>query len=290
MPDFFIQSETCCKCGICAQICPASVIEKNNSGIVFKPDFIHLCLGCGQCMAACKTKSIHAKGLAYDKDFFEFSGQDDFFSMIETRRSVRRFKPQPLNKDEINKILDAVSFAPHGDAEMHVEVTVINDRKKIMQALPVMSHFFDKLAKWLKNPFMRSLIKKRKGKHTLNTLLNHLLPRIEKGIYRQIDFNYDGITRGAHTLLLFHAHKEAEEHIEDAHIYVTYAMLAAQAMGLGTTIIGLVPAAMNKTPDLMEMFSIPKGHEIVVSLILGYPKYKYYRAVKRQLKRVNWID
>ncbi len=290
MADFFIQSETCSNCGICTQICPASVIEKMDSGVEFKTDFLHLCLGCGQCMAVCKTKSIYAKGLSYAKDFFAFSKKDDFFSMIESRRSVRRFNPRPLKKEEIDKILDAVSFAPHGDSEMHVEVTVINDRQKIMQALPLMAQFFDKLAKWLKNPFMRSIIKKRKGKHTLNTLLNHLLPRINKGIYQQINFDYDGITRGAHTLLLFHAHKDAEEHIEDAHIFVTYAMLAAQAMGLGATIIGLVPAAMNKTPELMKMFSIPEGHEIVVSLIVGYPKYKYHRAIKRQLKRVYWID
>ncbi|OFX73645.1 MAG: hypothetical protein A2X12_03910 [Bacteroidetes bacterium GWE2_29_8] len=287
---FYVNPESCSKCGICVDVCPALILEKDNSGKVnFKPDYIHLCLGCGQCMAVCNTKSVFAKGMQYDKDFFEFSETNDFFSLTEHRRSVRRFKPKPINEEEINKILNAVSQAPHGDSHHHVEVTIINNRDKIMEALPLMSQFYDKLQKWLHNPFMRSIIKFRKGKHTLNTLTNHLLPRIEKGIYKNISYDYDGITRGAHTLLIFHAHKDSEEHIEDSYIFVTYATLAAQALGLGSTIIGLVPAALNKSDELKKMFNIPNDHDSVVSLIVGYPKYKYLRGIKRELKSVNNI-
>ncbi len=289
--EFHIETETCSKCAICVEICPALVIEKDNSGIVkFKPDFTHLCLGCGQCMAVCKTKSVFAKGLKYEKDFFEFSENTDFFSLLEHRRSVRRFKPKPLDKELIDKILDAISLAPHGDSHHHVEVTIVNNRDTIMEALPLMSDFYDKLEKWLYNPIMRKIIRLKKGKDTLNTLRNHLLPMIEKGLYRNISFDYDGITRGAHTLLILHAHKDSEEHKEDAHIFVTYATLASQALGLGSTIIGLVPAALNRSHELRKIFSIPDDHDTVVSLIIGYPKYKYKRGIKRELKKLNWIN
>lgn len=291
MEDFFINSQTCSQCGNCVEVCPALVLEKDILGKVdFKPDFTNLCLGCGQCMAVCKTKSIFANGLHYETDFFEFSENNDFLSMIEHRRSVRRFKPKPISKEEINKILYAISQAPHGDSHQHVEVTIINNRDKIMEALPLMSHFFDKLGKWLHNPIMRTIIKFKKGKDTLNTLKNHLLPRIEKGIYKDISYDYDGITRGAHTLLIFHAHKDSEEHKEDSYIFVTYATLVALALGLGSTIIGLVPAALNKSPELRKMFNIPNDHDTVVSIIVGYPKYKYWRGIKRELKKVNWLN
>lgn len=291
MTEFYIKAESCSQCGICAEVCPALILEKDNSGkLGFKPDEIHLCLGCGQCMAVCNTKSVFAKGMQYEKDFFEFSDKGDFFSLLEHRRSVRRFKPKSISKEEIEKILYAVSQAPHGDSHHHVEVTVINNRNKIMEALPLMSQFYDKLEKWLHNPFMCNMIKYKKGKDTLNTLKNHLLPRIEKGIYRNISFDYDGITRGSHTLLIFHAHKDSEEHKEDSYIFVTYAMLAAQALGLGATIIGLVPAALNKSMELKTIFDIPNNHDTVVSMILGYPKYKYRRGIKRELKKVNWVN
>ncbi|MFH2142340.1 MAG: nitroreductase family protein [Bacteroidota bacterium] len=289
MKEFYVNNETCSRCGICADVCPAMVLEKDSSGMVrFKPDYIHLCLGCGQCMAVCNTKSVFAKGMLYEKDFFEFTDTDPFFSLLEQRRSVRRFKPKPVSNEELEKILYAVSQAPHGDSHHHVEVTVINDRNKIIEALPLMSQFFNKLGKWLHNPIMRSIIKFKKGKDTLNTLTNHLLPRIEKGIYQDYSFEYDGITRGAHTLLIFHAHKDSEEHNEDSYIFVTYATLAAQALGLGSTIIGLVPAAINKSKELKKIFNIPADHDAVVSLIAGYPKYKYKKGIKRELKKVNW--
>ncbi len=290
-PNFYIETETCSKCGACSEVCPALVLEKDNANNTkFRSDNLDLCLGCGQCMAVCKTKSIYANGLDYEKDFFEFSGNEDFFSLLEYRRSVRRFKPKPVEKEHIDKILNAVSLAPHGDSHHHVEVAVINSRDKIMEGLPLMSAFFNKLERWLHNPIMRKIIQLKKGKHTLNTLRNHLLPRIAKGVYRNITRDYDGITRGAHTLLIFHAHKDSEEHKEDSFIFVTYATLAAQAMGLGSTIVGLVPAALNKTPELRKLFSIPDDHDTVISLIVGYPKYKYRRGIKRELKKVNWLN
>lgn len=291
MDHFFINRDTCSKCGICVEICPASVIQKNKDGeINFVANHLHLCVSCGQCMAVCHTKSIVVKGFSYETDFFELSDNKDFFSLVEHRRSVRRFKPMPVNKSDMEKILYALTQAPHGDAHHHVEVTIVNSREKIMEALPHISAFYDKLEKWLQNPIIRHMIKKKKGSDTLNTLRNHLLPRIKKGIYRNVSYEYDGITRGAHTLMLFHAHKDSEEHKEDSYILVTYAMLAAQALGLGSTIIGLVPPAINKSKELRKIFAIPDDHESVVSIILGYPKYKYRRGIKRQLKKINWLE
>jgi len=290
MQKFFVNSDTCTKCGICIAVCPSYLLYKNSDNLTkFKEEKLHLCIGCGQCMAVCNTKSVFANGLTYEKDFFEFSENKDFVSLLEQRRSVRRFKPKPVSKEELEKILFTVSQAPHGDAHHNVEITVINNREKIMESLPLMSAFYDKLAKWLHNPIMRSIIKKRKGKDTLNTLMNHLLPRIEGGLYKQIDTDYDGITRGSHTLMIFHAHKDSEEHKEDAFILVTYAMLTAHSLGLGATIVGLVPAALNKEPELRKMFGIPDDHDSVISLIMGYPKYKYKRGIKRNLKKINWI-
>lgn len=288
--EIFINYETCSNCGICSEICPAFIFEHDGvNGIKIKQDFIHLCFECGQCMAVCKTKSIFVKSLDYDKDFYEFSDDDNFFSIIEKRRSVRRFKPLPVKKELIEKILDAVSKAPHGDKNQHVEITVINNRNKIIEGLLLMSEFYDKLAKWLHNPIMRKLIQLETGKDKLNTLINHLLPRIEKGIYHNISFEYDGITRGAHTLLIFHAEKDSEEHKEDSMIFVTYATLAAQALNLGSTIVELVPPPINKIPKLKKIFNIPNSHEAIISLIIGYPKYRYQRGIRRNLKRVHWL-
>jgi hypothetical protein len=37
------------------------------------------------------------------------------------------------------------------------------------------------------------------------------------------------------------------------------------------------------------MFKIPEENEVVASMILGYPKFKYKRAIQRQLKSITWL-
>ncbi|MEM2691554.1 MAG: nitroreductase family protein, partial [Candidatus Bathyarchaeia archaeon] len=38
----------------------------------------------------------------------------DFFEVIERRRSIRKFKPNPIPKEDLKKILDAGRLAPSG--------------------------------------------------------------------------------------------------------------------------------------------------------------------------------
>ncbi|MEJ5165639.1 MAG: nitroreductase family protein [Thermoanaerobaculia bacterium] len=289
MYNFYINQDTCSRCNGCVEVCPLFIIEKRGEIISFKEDFLEICMSCGHCMAICPTKSIYSKGLDYEKDFFEFSEKDDFFSLIETRRSCRRFKAEPLKREEIEKLLWAISQAPHSDKEQHVEISVINSREKIMEALPLISKFYDNLEKCFKNPFISKLFKLLIPKEDYNTLKNFILPHINKGIYRNIGYDYDGITRGAHTLLIFHAPYASEEHWEDSYIFTTYATLTAHFMGLGSTIIGLIPPAINRSKKLKEIFKIPKENVAVSSIVLGHPKYKFKRGIKKKLKNIIWV-
>ena len=206
--------------------------------------------------------------------------------MLEQRRTIRRFKSEPVSEKDIEKVLSAISQAPHCDMKQHIDVTVINSREKIMEALPLMTHFYDKLEGWLQNPILCDVIQLVKGKKVLETLNNHVLPRIKKGIYRNFTFDYDGVTRGAHTLLIFHVQNISEEQIEDAVVFVTYATLATQALGLGSSTISFVPPAINNSPKLKKIFEIPTDHNSLAAIIIGYPKFKYLRGIKRELKSV----
>jgi hypothetical protein len=37
------------------------------------------------------------------------------------------------------------------------------------------------------------------------------------------------------------------------------------------------------------MFNIPDEHYIITSIIIGYPKYKYQRGIKRNIRDIKWI-
>ena len=154
--------------------------------------------------------------------------------------------------------------------------------------MPSISEFLGNIVEWIDNPFTRFMIKRKKGIETFNTIKNHIYPISKLGNYK-LEYG-DRITRNAPVILIFHGSIEAEEHTNNSLIYATYAMLSAHSLGLGAAMIGLVPAAINKMKKVKDIFQIPDDHEAVISVILGYPKYKYNRAVKREKKNITWID
>ena len=99
----------------------------------------------------------------------------------------------------------------------------------------------------------------------------------------------DTITRNAPAMIIFHADKEAENYREDIYIALTYGFLAAHSLGLGGSAMDLIPPPIERNKELRKMFSIPDNNEVVGSMIVGFPKYKYRRAIKRELKSVTWI-
>lgn len=288
-----IDQEICSKCKLCIEVCPCNIIGLNeNEEVFFIPERVAICLKCGQCMAVCNTKAIHVNDFSYDNELFELPENKVFYEELQNflanRRSIRNFKDKPVSKEMIQQIIDSIAFAPYGSAPNEVNITVVNNRKTIESALPSISEFLGNIVEWIDNPFTRFMIKRKKGIETFNTIKNHIYPISKLGNYK-LEYG-DRITRNAPAMLIFHGSKGAEEHTNNSFIDATYAMLSAHALGLGATMIGIVPAAINKIQKVKDIFQIPEDHEAVISIILGYPKYKYMRAVKREKKNIHWID
>ena len=68
----------------------------------------------------------------------------------------------------------------------------------------------------------------------------------------------------------------------DATIACTYAMLAAESLGLGTTMIGGAPPILARNKALSRSLGIPDDHTPAVSLIVGHPATHFRRAIRRR--------
>jgi ferredoxin len=285
-----IDKSHCKNCGICTEICPNKIIRQNGS-VHFKQEREHLCLQCGQCMAVCPAKAIHVKGLTYENDFTEFTSDkldyNGFMKTLGSRRSVRTFKNQPVSNELIDEIVNSISYAPYGAAPEKMEINIINKREIIESALPLISKFFQRLEKMIENPIKSLVLRAIAGKENFHTIKNHLYP-IAKGGNYNLD-NWDGITRGAPSIITIHAAKNAEAHSNNGVIYATYIMLTAHAIGLGATMIECVPPAINRDKQLKELFQIPKENEAVMSIIIGHPKYQYKRGIKRKKHKIRKV-
>jgi hypothetical protein len=99
----------------------------------------------------------------------------------------------------------------------------------------------------------------------------------------------DTITRYAPAMIIFHANRDEENYEADIYIALTYGFLATHALGLGGSAMDIIPPTIERNRELRKMFLIPEKNRVVASMIVGYPKYKYKRGIKRDLKSVKWI-
>jgi nitroreductase len=241
-------------------------------------------------MAACPEKAIHVEGLDYNKDFFDLPETiNSFNALIQSRRSVRAFKNSPVPKDVLDQIVNAISYAPPSFPPLKIEIVVVQDKQLIEKSLPYMVNFYDYLIKRLNNPIAKLVIKRKMGSEKFHLFQNHVLPMFNIKLPFMKDGTEDAITRNAQAMILFHANSQSHNFRTDIFIALTYALLRAHSLGIGATAIDLIPPAIERTPFLKQMFKIPKENEVVASMILGYPKYKYRRAIQRQLESIIWI-
>jgi ferredoxin len=291
-----VDLNTCSKCGLCATICPSGTIDQPEDQFPSRnPARAHLCAQCGQCMAVCPSESITVGDLSYQRDCFAFEHSGDavdypaFFGLAASRRSVRRFQDRPVPCELLEQVVAAVALAPMAFPPHKTAVTVLSNRAAIAEMLPHVVKFYTNFMTGLKNPLIRFIIRRSAGPENWPTLEHYLAPKLAEVLPAMKASGHDEITRDAPAMLLFHAQKTAANHTQDANIALVYGLLAAHALGLGATANGLVPPAINATPALRAMLHLPADHEVVAGMILGYPRCRYQRGIKRPLAGVTWI-
>ena len=158
--------------------------------------------------------------------------QNDIFEIINNRRSIRRYSDQEVSNEVLEEILKAGFRAPF--AAQLCSVVYTRDKKKMKQFKGVGLYPSTQV-------FMVFFIDFRR----MEKIMSH-----RGHIY---DFD-DGMT-----LWLG---------IQDVTLAIENVILAAEAFGLGSVLLGVIPL---KADLVSEIFNVPKKVFPVVGLCLGYP-------------------
>ncbi len=259
------------------------LIEYRDEQVRFVPEAEDCCICCGHCMAICPTGAVTVEGLPetqFDALPKETIGIEALLDLMKTRRSVRAFRDEPVPRAMVDCILEAVAQAPLGFPAELGGVSIVNGKEKVARLLPPMVAFYRRLHRGMRSPFMRPILRLSMGKKVFCAIQN-FMPVMDRMFAHYERTEEDVFTWSAPLLLVFHAPADKISAHDDPVIAATYAMLAAQALGLGTTIIGMVPPFVQQSRWARRFLSIPNGNLAQSALIAGFPRTLFTRSIAR---------
>jgi NAD-dependent dihydropyrimidine dehydrogenase PreA subunit/nitroreductase len=286
-----VDTKNCNADGLCVEVCPRDAIEVVDGAARTVEGRAETCILCGQCVAVCPTEALGLQTMPeeeFDRLKKRSFGFEEFHEFLRTRRSVRLFKDRSVSKEIIEKILAAAATAPMGMPPHTTEVVVLDRPDELDLLLKDLVRHYDGMIKAFSNPIGRAMIRLSTGPEVFGELRGHVIEAATRANEAYRRDRTDRYTWGAPALMVFHANRWGSSYRENAHLVCHHAMLAAVSLGLGTTIIGMIPPVIERSRDLRERYGIPKENKVLTSLIVGHPKYRYKKSIRRDLAGVTF--
>lgn len=267
---FQVDENLCIGCGECAADCPFQLIEMQNDIPVLTRENEPNCIQCQHCLAICGTGALsvlgHRPADSISLDGFQVP-TDRLATLMKGRRSVRRYKKEPVSAAEIDLLLDTVGHAPTGVNCRQVLLTVIDD-PAVMDSLR--TRVYAALAKiWQEGRFPPGM------------------DYLQRFVQDALETGHDTLFQGAPHLLIASSPKTAPTLEANCFIALSYFELLAAAMGLGTLWSGLANWTLTAlTPEILAALGVPEDHRVGYMLVFGRPAVTYHRTVQR----TPWIN
>jgi nitroreductase/NAD-dependent dihydropyrimidine dehydrogenase PreA subunit len=291
-----IDTEKCNGCSLCVSVCKDFSLEIRDHKAVVSDASVFGCIACGHCMAICPEGAIRIHGRTLSpEDLFdlpapeEAAGYGELLALCQRRRSIREFRDREIEPEVIQHILAAAQTAPMGLPPSDVHVLVFDSKEKNRAFAEDFSRYLQKI-KWLVSPWFLALMRPFWGKANdelfrafVRPLFDTFPKKMEEGVNV---VNYD-----APLSLYFYGSPYTDP--ADPIVAATYAMLAAESLGLGTCMIGSIhPLIQNgkKARKFREKHGIKYASREGLFVIFGYPAVHYKKGIRRTFASVSPLN
>ncbi|MFW9876457.1 MAG: nitroreductase family protein [Candidatus Thorarchaeota archaeon] len=265
MPILGIDYEKCDNCQICRTACIRYFRrDKELNKMVFE-DPNHLCNSCGRCVSMCKSDAIIYKNIGELLTFDEVQDPSNLISyetmhkFMSAKRSIRWFKKKKVPKAVLKQVLDTMKYAPTGANIRTLQCTIISDDDKI----------------------------KKLSEVVMDAIIASSNPRYSKNFIKAKERGIDTIFYNAPHVMIIHSRNPGDG--MNSTIALTYGMLCAQTLGLGTCWIGLAHGVLASNKKAREEIVGIRGNVWGV-IIIGYPAQIYYRVPPRPDIKTKGLD
>lgn len=188
--------------------------------------------------------------------------QTFLFEIIKTRRTVRRYKPTPVPREHILKIIDAARFAPTAGNQQPWKFLVIQDRQKL-----------DQLQKEAPLWYLEDYKKRRQP-------AEEEFLGVKKAVEEMVG---NALSAPVYIAVLVNSRAEyPNEIIHDGTLAAGYLMIAARALGYGTGFF----TTFFPEGKMKEVFEIPDQYRLICFTPVGIPEKWPQTPPKKRLEEV----
>lgn len=201
--------------------------------------------------------------------------QVDFWEVLKSRRSVRRFKPQPVEREIIEKLLEAAVRAPNAHNNQSWRFAVLNDKANMIRLVDAMRPDYEQaLLDSGMDTETAAEFADRRGARLTGAPLAVIVCVAQEDLKR-----YDDETRSRGEELMA---------VQSAALAGGHMLLAAQALGLG----GVWMCAPMFVPEIVQAaLDLPQDWAAQGMLLLGHPdEAPEYRPRKPLSEVVRWVS
>ena len=275
MPSFTVDDH-CIKCGLCAELCPARIItfvKGQNPWVETHKE--ERCIRCGQCLSFCPASACYwdfqpaEDRVPVQADLMP--GPEAAETLLRSRRSVRRYKDEPVTDELVLRILETARYSPTASNLQPVRWIVIRSRNKMKELGDLVAELFKRLG-------AEAPADDERAQH-----LAAVGAAWDKG-------HHDPIFRGAPQLAVAVVDKSVS-YPEDAAMALTYFELAAHANHIGCCWGGYFTMAARQTPAIQKVLGV-NDHELIVGAqMFGYPRGLKLCRILPPRKKINltWL-
>lgn len=290
-----ISPELCSGCGLCKEVCKDFQIDIIDGKAVVTGPGIFGCIGCAHCMLVCPKRAISVEGRCTSPGDViplpprsQAASYDSLLALLLRRRSVREFQEMPVPAELIEKVLQAARTAPMGLPPSDVSVMVLDTKDKAFRFAKDYCDYLLSL-KWMVSPAGLVFVKLFYGKANHEMFRDFIKPLIEvyTGLMRKGE---NLVTYEAPAALYFYGSPYTDP--ADPIVAATYAMLAAESLGLGSCMLGGIHPFIQSgraARRFREKWGIRWKSREGLFVIMGYPRIRYHSAIRRTFAHEDFV-